>query len=79
MNDNDLRVVHSKDDKTALSQRSMTVEVAAEDRESITYFILPLRNGHLPIQATATSTLAADIVVRNLLVEVSGCFERNAK
>ena len=68
--DDELRVVRGKDDRTILKLGSRPVEVPAGEGAPIKYYLLPLRNGYLPIQATVRSQTAADSVIRNLLVEV---------
>ena len=70
MNADELRVVRGKDDKAILKSRVRPVEIPDGEGTLITYYVLPLRNGYLPIQATARSQTAADSVIRNLLVEV---------
>ncbi|XP_062505048.1 ovostatin homolog 2-like [Corticium candelabrum] len=72
---NDARLVLGKRDKTPLNQRTRTLDVVPGNGEVISYFLLPLRNGHLPITATARSTLGADSLIRNLLVEPEGVKE----
>ena len=72
--DEDLRIVRGKDDRTTLKSGSRPVEVPAGEGAPITYYLLPLRNGYLPIQATVRSQTAADSVIRNLLVEVCRFF-----
>ena len=72
--DNELRVVRGKNDKTILKSGSRPVEVPAGEGASITHYLLPLKNGYLPIQATVRSQTAADSVIRNFLVEVRGFF-----
>ena len=68
--EDELRIVHGRNDKDALGSGLRTVEVPAGEGTSSSYYVLPLRNGYLPIQATVHSQIAADSVIRNLLVEV---------
>ncbi|XP_062505482.1 murinoglobulin-1-like isoform X2 [Corticium candelabrum] len=76
---NDLRIVHGKGNKTALNQVFKTVTVPASAGNSLSYYLLPLKNGHLPINATARSTVAADSLIRNLFVEPEGVKEEYAQ
>ncbi|XP_062505338.1 murinoglobulin-1-like [Corticium candelabrum] len=76
---NDLRIVHGKGNKTALNQVFKTVTVPASAGNSLSYYLLPLKNGHLPIKATTRSTVAADSLMRNLFVEPEGVKEEYAQ
>ena len=79
VDNNDVRIVQGKRDKSALNQQTRTLNVLRGEGKLISYFLLPLRNGYLPITATARSTSAADSLKRNLIVEVSNNFQISAK
>lgn len=57
------------------SDQSLTITVSAGEGSSLSFRVLPLKIGHLPIKCTARTTLAADAIVRNLLVEVRNEWE----
>ncbi|XP_062505913.1 alpha-2-macroglobulin-like protein 1 isoform X2 [Corticium candelabrum] len=76
---NNLRIVHGKGNKTALHQAVRTVTVPASAGNSLSYYLLPLKNGHLPLKATARSTFAADSLIQNLFVEPEGVKEEYAQ
>ncbi len=73
---NDARLVREKRYKSVLNQQTRILELLPGYGKLMSYLLLPLRNGHLPIRATARSTLGADSLVRNLLVEVSSVIHR---
>ncbi|XP_062505967.1 C3 and PZP-like alpha-2-macroglobulin domain-containing protein 8 isoform X2 [Corticium candelabrum] len=76
---NDARLVREKRYKSVLNQQTRILELLPGYGKLMSYLLLPLRNGHLPIRATARSTLGADSLVRNLLVEPEGVKEEHCQ
>jgi CD109 antigen len=70
VNEDEMRVAIGKQNRKQLQSGSRPLEVPPGEGKATTYYLLPLRNGYVPIQATVRSQTAADSVIRHLLVEV---------
>jgi hypothetical protein len=75
VNEDEMRVAIGKQNRKQLQSGSRPLEVPPGEGKATTYYLLPLRNGYVPIQATVRSQTAADSVIRHLLVEPEGVKE----